>query len=228
MRHRAAVAAALICLAPTAVSRAHEGLSAGIGIGGAGFVGRDLRNAVDPGPAGSVFVEFGITDDLAVRAAMIGSIHRGGFPGAPGTATSEWVRGFRVGPAWYFLTDGPLQPLVEAGIGVYGLSSTQGFYMMSPGVYSPRETSVSWGVDVGTGIDYYVRSNVSVGARVGYLYIDYPVTAPDGRTVVLRGDEITGVVTLTYHFGGMGMHGMMHHHADDGQGDRPGHDPGGT
>src|SRR5574341_1856653 len=132
MRKLTVVVAIAVSLGWSMPAPAKEGLSLGIGLGGSGFIGKGLRNAIDPGPEGSVSLEFGITESLSLRGVMSGSVHTGriGELGAQGTV-GLW--GFRLGPGYYFRPESALRPFLEAGVGVYGLSSSRGYSMMSYG-----------------------------------------------------------------------------------------------
>ena len=67
---------------------------------------------------------------------------------------------------------------------------------------------ITWGINAGTGFDYYINKAVSIGARVSYIYMPVPAVV-NGVSKTLDGGNILAGINLAYHFnfskGGIGM-----------------------
>jgi hypothetical protein len=197
----------LVVLLSTATGYADRGLSVGVDLGARDFIGRDIGKNLNPGPGADMYMQFGITDVLALKLGMLGSIHAGeGVQNNQNVATLTAFGGMNIGVDFDLIPHAVLQPIIDIGIGGYRLGSN--YYMIYNSGQTNNTSVITWGVNTDTGFDYYVNKAVSIGARVSYLYMPVPAVV-NGVSKILDGSNIFAGINLAYHFnfskGGMGM-----------------------
>ena len=186
---------------------ADKGLSAGVDLGARGFLGNDIGKDLNPGPGAGMYMQFGITDVLALKLGMLGSIHFGkGIENNQTVDTSVSFGGMNIGLDFDLIPHALMQPVIDIGIGGYRLGSNS--FMMYNGWNTNNTSIITWGVNAGTGFDYFISKTVSIGARVSYLYMPVPAVV-NGSSKILDGSDIYAGIDLAYHFDffrrGMGM-----------------------
>ena len=186
---------------------ADKGLSAGVDLGARGFLGNDIGKDLNPGPGAGMYMQFGITDVLALKLGMLGSIHFGkGIENNQTVDTSVSFGGMNIGLDFDLIPHALMQPVIDIGIGGYRLGSNS--FMMYNGWNTNNTSIITWGVNAGTGFDYFISKTVSIGARVSYLYMPVPAVV-NGSSKILDGSNIYAGIDLAYHFDffrrGMGM-----------------------
>lgn len=202
-----AVLPLLIMLSIASIGYADQGFSVGVDLGVRDFIGSDIGKDLNPGPGAGMFMQLGITDVLALKLGMLGSIHSGkGILNNQTVDTSVTLGGMNAGLDFDLIPHAVLQPIIDIGIGGYRLGSN--YYMIYNGRNTNNTSVLTWGVNAGTGFDYYINKAVSIGARVSYLYM--PVSAVvNGNSRILDGSSIFAGINLAYHFNfarsGMGM-----------------------
>ncbi len=203
----AVMAVFLVVLLSTATGYADRGLSVGIDLGVRDFIGRDIGKNLNPGPGAGMYMQFGMTDVLALKLGMFGSIHTGeGLQSNQTIASSTAFGGMNVGLDFDLVPHAALQPIIDIGIGGYRLGSNN--YTMYNNGQTNNTSVITWGVNAGTGFDYFINNAVSIGARVSYLYMPVPAVV-NGVSRILDGSNVFAGINLSYHFnfskGGMGM-----------------------
>lgn len=206
---------ALLLITMSGFVQAKEGPTLGIDLGARFFTGSNLSGAVDPGPAVALNAAWGITDFFSIRGQWLGSMHIG-----EGVYDSNSTVGFTGGNIGFGSTlnaDGKFQPIIETGIGIYMLSTGD----MMDRWNITDEIFVSWGANINAGIDYFIKDNVSIGFRIGYIYIPFPAeqniffptsTTSYRQNKILDGGNVSFGINVSYHFGKLmeHMHHMMH------------------
>lgn len=204
---------------------ADRGLSVGVDLGIRDFIDTDVGKAISPGPAADMYMQFGITDVLALKVGMPGSIHSGkGIENNQSVDTSIFFSGMNIGLDFDLIPDAIFQPIIDIGMGGYRLGSTS--FMMYNGWNSTSTSLITWGINAGTGFDYYVNKSVTIGARMSYLYMPVPAVS-NGVSKILNGSNIFAGINLAYHFDfsgkgigmmmPMGCMGMSGHKKNDGE-----------
>ena len=196
-----------VVLLSTATGYADKGMSVGVDLGVRDFIGSDIGKNLNPGPGAGMYMQFGITDMLALKLGMLGSIHAGEvLQNNQSVATSTAFGGMNIGVDIDLIPHAVLQPSIDAGIGGYRLGSN--YYMMYNNGQANNTGVITWGVNAGTGFDYFINKEVSIGARVSYLYMPVPAVI-NGVSKILDGSNIFAGINFAYHFnfskGGMGM-----------------------
>ena len=210
LRHAKAWTAIMLFTATllgAATGYADKGLSAGVDLGARGFLGNDIGKDLNPGPGAGMYMQFGITDVLALKLGMLGSIHFGkGIENNQTVDTSVSFGGMNIGLDFDLIPHALMQPVIDIGIGGYRLGSNS--FMMYNGWNTNNTSIITWGVNAGTGFDYFISKTVSIGARVSYLYMPVPAVV-NGSSKLLDGSNIYAGIDLAYHFDffrrGMGM-----------------------
>ena len=177
---------------------ADKGLSVGVDLGVRDFLGNDIGKDLNPGPGAGMYMQFGITDVLALKLGMLGSIHSGkGIENNQTVDTSFSFGGMNIGLDFDLVPHALMQPVIDIGIGGYRLGSN--YYMMYNNGQTNSTSVITWGVNAGTGFDYFISKTVSIGARVSYLYMPVPAVV-NGNSKILDGSNIYAGIDLAYHF----------------------------
>lgn len=194
---------------------AKEGPSLGLDLGARFWTGSELSGAVDPGPAIGLNAAWGITDFFSIRGQWLGSMHIG--QGINDLNSTVGFTGGNIGFGWTLNTDSKFQSIIETGIGIYMLSAGE---MMDRWNIADN-IFVSWGANLNAGFDYFIKDNISIGFRAGYIYIPFPseqtFTSPTSSITysqdkILDGGNLSFGINVSYHLGSLikHMHHMMH------------------
>ncbi len=198
----------MILLLHASAGYADKGVSMGLDLGIRDFIGTDTGRAFDPGPGAAMHMQVGLTDVIAIQLGMQGSLHSGrGLQNTQTAGTSVVLGGMNTGFEFDLMPHALVQPVIDTGIGIYRIGSNS--FMMGSSQNANATSAVTWGVSAGTGLDYFVTRDVSIGVRVSYLFMPIPVVI-NGSSQTLDGSNIFAGIDISYHFDftGRGM-GMM-------------------
>ncbi len=198
----------MILLLHASAGYADKGLSMGLDLGIRDFIGTDTGRAFNPGPGAAMHMQVGLTDVVGVQLGMQGSLHSDrGLQNSQPFNSSIVLGGMNTGFEFDLLPHALVQPVIDTGIGIYRVGSNS--FMMGSNQNTNTSSVITWGVHAGTGFDYFMTREVSIGVRVSYLYIPIPAVINGGNRV-LDGSNIFAGIDVSYHFNfdGRGM-GMM-------------------
>ena len=106
------------------VGYADQGFSVGIDLGIRDFIGSNIGKNINPGPGAGMYMQFGITDVLALKLGMLGSIHAGeDLQNNQSVNTSTLFGGMNIGVDFDLIPHAVLQPIIDIGVGGYRLGS---------------------------------------------------------------------------------------------------------